>query len=250
VRRTSLSRRVLSGVAGLMLGLGAVLSATAPAQGQLAPGENAVTFISVCEGTYVVLLTPPDSLDPSWSIEAGSGSFWPPADPLPGPGGAPMIFVPKDAGTIEVDFEGSGSGWPETHTWQEPTGCADLPAPGHTAPTCEGPGQIAIPGLPAESVGEFGTETMAYRLNGEPVEPGSTHGADPGSHVVKLVVGDDAVEVVVRAWAIDFDPPSCPNGALAETGARLVLMGGGALVLLTLGGGLYLMARRQISFVP
>jgi hypothetical protein len=250
VSKASLPRRLLAGVAGLMVGLGTVLF-TAPAQAQLSPGENAATFISVCEGTYVNLITPPDSFDPAWSIKAESANFWPPSDPMPGPGGSVMVFVPNDAGPIEVDFDGSaGDDWPAPHMWEQPDGCADLPAPGHTAPTCEAAGGITIPGPPAEAVGEFGTDHMSYRLNGEPVEPGSTHSADPGSHEVQLVIGDENIKMVVRTWTVNLDVPNCPNGALAETGARLVLMGGGALVLLTLGGGLYLMARRQISFVP
>ena len=89
--------------------------------------------------------------------------------------------------------------------------CQEFPAPSLVPGSCEGPATLTIPAM-LEEVGptllrsipeEVGVAGMtaaaegffSYRLNGEPVEFGSTHELTPGVHVVTLHGGVGGVEL-------------------------------------------------------
>lgn len=265
MNRTSLSRRLLASVAGLAIGLGGALALAGPAQAEVIVVPPIDTsFFDTCAGTYVEL---PSTEGVAWSVTAGDDTFYPSEsadiqDVL----GLSLVFVPAGAGEIEVGFDDHGEGWPKKHTWSQPEGCEDLPAPTHTQPTCDTAGEIVIPDLPTPEelsrllpeeyawVVELLADVLVYRLNGEVVEPGSTHTVEPGTYVVTLTIehaavfSEQTVEVnfLLKSWTIEIEAPECP---LPDTGTQVALIAAGALVLLTAGGALYLVARRRrISF--
>jgi hypothetical protein len=290
VKRTSLSRRLLASAAGLAVGLGGALALTAPAHA--IPHEGGASFLDNCDGgTYVFLWS--EFGEPPFSVKVGGEDFWPDEgdDGTVAPGEPAVIFVPKDAGEIEVDYDYSypADAWPKTHTWSEPAWCASLPAPTHEPATCEKAGEITIPALPLTDEGTdqathvpepdptkvpLPAELLVYRLNGEVVEPESTHPAEPGTHEVTLSFEVEQhfaeatieLKLLLKSWTIEIEEPDCPDKTphkdevpdkdeapdekLADTGTPTLLIAAGALMLLTLGGVMYVMARRRrISFV-
>ncbi len=151
--------------------------------------------------------------------------------------------------------------WP--HDWQAPPDlpCGKLPEPTHTQPTCEvGTGEIAVPEMPELHRHIDFPHEHIYRLDGDEVAPESTHTVEPGTYTLELVeqylhIGshDTTVvgELVLKTWTIEIEEPDCPveetteDEELAATGSQTALIAGGALMLLALGAGLFLVARRR-----
>jgi LPXTG-motif cell wall-anchored protein len=260
VKRATMSHRLLAGVTGLALGLGSALALAAPAQATTEPPSVIEpTFGDTCDGTYVTLTN--DEAMHDWTVTAGGEVVW---DGELGKFDSEVVFVPSDAGEIEVDYGVESEGWP--WTWEEPEWCADLPEPTYTQPTCEEPGEIVIPAIPefakvqatdrtAAAVTAQQAPTLFYTLNDEQVEPESTHTVEAGTHVVALNVeityyfSDSplTVEHVLKTWIIELEEPECEGegGELPETGTSTALIAGGALLLLTLGAAMYFVARRR-----
>jgi hypothetical protein len=296
MQRTTPWRRLTGGLAGLTVALGGTLAVVPPAQAQDVP-EAQVAFVDSCDLTHVVFVS---ELDTQWLIRTSGGVFWPQAgDEQPGPGEVASVNVPAELGAIRVTYQGATGEWPKEHTWTYPGGeCDLLDDPIVTQPTCDGPGSIVIPG--------FGD---LYRLDGEPVEAGSTHEVAPGTHTLTLTARyrldllfaglEGELLVVGKEWLIEIAEPDCPEdgggdggqpgdggdgdgdqpedggdggqpedgqgdgpadgedaggpdegtadgegGELAKTGTPAALLSGAALVLLTLGGVLYLAGRQ------
>ena len=108
-------------------------------------------------------------------------------------------------------------------------------------PPGEGSGEAPEPpNVPAPTDPDLG-----YRLDGEDVEPGSTHTVEPGTHYVDLMYSD----VPFQTWEIEIPEPECEDagegGELPVTGTTATLIAAGAVLLLALGNGAYLIARRR-----
>ncbi|HEY8452021.1 MAG: LPXTG cell wall anchor domain-containing protein [Micromonosporaceae bacterium] len=273
------SRRVLAGLAGLAVAVVTALAAASPAQAQ---GVEPPPRFDTCAGTHLLL---PGIQGGSWTVTVGGDAFFPAeGDEQPGPGEVVNLFVPAGSGeiawTLFVGEQAVDSG---THTWTDPGTCDELPDPTHTQPTCDAPGTITIPELPGEETGgaieregagvqaEGPTSVpgVSFRLDGNEVEAGSTHEVEPGTHEVTLqqvfTFGAIQVELIVQRWVIDIEEPDCPDepgqpsepaepsepaqpgegGELPKTGNQAVLFGVGALVMLAVGGAMYLVARRR-----
>lgn len=250
-----LTRRALAGLAGAALGLVGVIGAVAPAQA-ISDIPVAET-LDTCDGTQMFLVGFDGEHD--WSAEVDGEPYWPgEGDEQPAPGDHAIVFIPGGAGEITVYY---GEDEVTDHTWREPPFCERLPAPTHTQPTCDEPGTITIPEIPASAasgppVAALSTDLVevppleppveegpGYRLNGEPVEPESTHEVEPGTHTVTIEHGS----IVYKTWVIEIEAPDCPGegGELPETGVPTAVVAGGAVLLLALGGGLFLLARRR-----
>lgn len=270
MNRGTRSRRLIAGLAGLAIGLGGAIAAAVPAQAQERVPTPEYGVLDTCVGSNVVLK---GGEEITWTVTAGGETYFPAAgDEQPGTGEQQIVFVPAEAGEIAIGLGEPLDGWPKTHTWEEPAGlpCEEIPGPTHTQPTCEDPGEITIPALP--ELPEVMTRTaplelsrvdalesndspfsFRFRLDGEEVEPGSSHTVEPGTYVVTLdvafTVSDRTIEVNIHRWVIEIEEPDCEDdgggGELPETGVPTSLVAGGAALLLALGGGLFLLARRR-----
>lgn len=247
----TLTRRLLAGVASLVLAAGGAIALASPAQATIIKHPD-VTFEDDCEGTHVTVKS--GSLyNRKFTVEAGGVKYM--DNETVTKKKQKTVFVPADAGEIKVDYQSSDKSWPRHHTWQEPEGCEEpevpepeepvIPEPKVTYPTCDEDGSIAIPEA----------EGILYRLNGEDAEQGKTYPLGPGTHVVEafvqqispLTVGPGDDEGPVR-WEFVFEAPE-DCGELPKTGTPTALLIGGALMLLVIGGGLFLLARRrQVRF--
>jgi LPXTG-motif cell wall-anchored protein len=246
VKRATLSRRLLAGAATLALGVGGALALAAPAQ---ATGTSSAVFKDNCDGVFVTINSG-QFLDPyEWTITRNDEEVF--AGEL-GKGESQTIFVPAEEGDlIEAGFASSPGGWPKKHYHDKPRLCKDITEPEGTPPTCDEDGKITIPEAPKRVQNPF-----QYQINGEPVERGSTHDVGPGTYEV-TVHWDGKL---LKTFVFEFpEPRGCPTtppddegeggGELPETGTPVMLVAGGALVLLTLGGIMFVMARRRrISF--
>ncbi len=150
-----------------------------------------------------------------------------PADRIP--------VVPRDPMPTAVQPQSMGypSASPMPREPVTPPGSGDAPEP---------------PVVPAPTPPEQG-----YRLNGESVEPGSIHTVAPGTHYVELVISG----LTIQVWEITIPAPECEDpgdepgdepgegGELPITGSTTTLIAGGAVLLLAVGAGVYLVARRR-----
>jgi LPXTG-motif cell wall-anchored protein len=248
VKRATLSRRLLAGAAGLAIGLGGVLAVAAPAQ---ATGLSDVKFHDDCDGTWVTVKSGDFLHKYEWTIKQTYGDFELAFELKKGED--KTVFVPKDVGEFKVDFKDSPDrDWPRKHEWEEPRICKIVQDPTVTQPTCEDPtGEIMIPEAP-ENV----DNPLQYRLDGVDVDRGSTHEVGPGTYVVTAHLVDDYKDKLLKTWTIEIVEPDCPEetpppddggggGELPKTGVQTALLGAGALLLLALGGGLYVVTRRR-----
>jgi LPXTG-motif cell wall-anchored protein len=278
VNRTSLTRRIFAGAAGLMIGGAAALALAAPAHAtQGGPHSTEISysdveFLDVCEGTYVYVKS--GNVIPSyeWTITVAGEEFW--SDTLAAGENndlAPAL-VPNDAGEISVDFKFSPDDtWPKTHTWADPGDCEE-PDPD--------PDPDPEPPLTGEVIWEFDCETITLTITnttevdedltvvpseGDPVEVTVPAGGEVGDisfasseglTIDILLEGesvlDEPIEITSEEWAElgcpDEEPPGA-GGELPTTGNTTMLIAGGAVALLALGGGLFLVARRrQVTF--
>lgn len=250
MKKATLSRRLLAGAAGLAIGLGGMLAVATSAQAQthVAPILSDVEFKNDCDGTWVTLKSGTFLEEYEWTVWQPSGEFALIRDLDAGE--TETVFVPKVVADIRVDFAGSPGTWPRDHTWQEPKACDKLKEPEVTPPTCEDSGSITIPDK----------RRVTYKIDGELAEAGE-HTLEPGEYEVTAKTTKHGKKFT-RTWLIKLDEPECPpeeeeeepeNGEggekLPETGSQVALFAGGALLLLTLGGAMYVVARRrQISF--
>ncbi len=236
--------------------------------------EEPGTF-PLCDGLYVILVNP-DEHDFGWSITLDGAEFWPGDGAGIGENEMQLVFVPGDAGDIVAETSHPEHSFPLA--WDPPAGCAELDEPTVTQPTCDvDTGEIGIPGLPGDSSGDSLERSSApaeaptpqglyYTLDDDDVTPESTHTVDPGQYVVRLNLdlGDalpGGVVLVIKTWVIDIVAADCPpddpeeepgtepdepeKEELAATGSPTAWIAGGALLLLTLGGAMYFVARRR-----
>jgi LPXTG-motif cell wall-anchored protein len=276
VNRTSLIRRLIVGATGLMVGGAAAVALSTPAQAEddvttftAEIAYSDVEFVDICEGTYVYIKSGNVLPAYKWTITAGGEEFW--SDTL-GPGEntdqAPPL-VPADAGEISVDFKFSpDDNWPKTHTWADPGECEE-PEP----PQQEG---LVLWDLDCETITITVTNTLDEEEQltvvpsvGESVEivvpagtveePGES---DPVSFPAAIgfvvdvqfegesVIVDGPIEITPEVWEeAGCEEPPGEGGELPVTGNTTMLVAGGAIALLVLGGGLFLVARkRRVTF--
>lgn len=274
MNRTSLARRLAAGAAGLLIGATGALALTSPAQAygnKEIPSPSNVEFVDDCDGTWVNIYSGTFIDHYEWTVwhEGGEGSE---LVDVPS-GGEASLIVPSEWTDVAVNFEGSPyPNW--THTWQEPAeGCED---PGDED---EDNGNELEP--PDESLGEWDfncevIEVTLHNIFGEDLT--LTFVSSAGDSVEVEVAGGESttvefpsaegltvdilfegqsiidpntpIEITSEEWADE----GCAGGEggddqLPVTGSSTLLIAGGALALLALGGGLYLVARRrQVSF--
>jgi LPXTG-motif cell wall-anchored protein len=244
--RATLTRRLLAGTAALVVGLTGALALSAPAQA-VVERPMWIDNFDVCDGTYL-------EFDPDFvaEVEVDGEVFWPGADVLRvEKTGEVLIFVP-DYETIVAKPDDDLPFW--THTFTEPRVCADLTEPTLTPATCEAPATIAIP----EEVNIEQELPELYTLNGELVDPESTHTVEPGTHTVQIVwrIDDPQIELQLKTWTFVVEAPDCPEETetettetggeeLAATGSPTLWIAGIAVALLVVGGGLFFLTRRR-----
>lgn len=303
--RATLSRRLLTLAAGLLVGTAGVFAGSTAAMAQEIPpiptipefpvGEPDAFFLPVCDGTHVAFGGGPKDL--TWTVQVGGQEFWPTGGELDEPvvPGIWHVFVPADAGEIVVTATSEAAvalaraerdALERRYTWEgTDLPCDEIPAPTFTEASCDAPATVTIPLLedlfqPGDDeplptlLQQVAPEARAfaaapeldeifqvqYHLDGEPVELGSTHELAPGSHTVSfhLVVLLSALDLegeledfVLRlhSWTVEVPELDCEDGGeggeLPVTGTTTALIAGGAVLLLALGAGVYLIARRR-----
>jgi hypothetical protein len=233
---TSFTRRVLAGATGVVIGLAGALALSTSAQAVASPDvPDEVEIFNTCDGTYVTF----ESEDVA-AVWVDGEVFWPDADG-PGEPGLRLLFV-ADYEEIVVDFTDDIPS--VTHTFTEPDFCGELPEPTLTPATCEAAASITIP---VATVLEEELHSV-FTLNGDDVEPESTHTVQPGTHTVQFLLRAELVDVTlqIKTWTFQVDAPDCPGDEkLADTGSPLVWIAGTAVALLVIGGGLFFLARRR-----
>jgi LPXTG-motif cell wall-anchored protein len=280
VNQTSLTRRLLIGAAGLVVGGMAAFGLASPASAQdddvetftgqhdlLTPSQ--VEFVDDCDGTWVSIVSGTFLETYHWTITAGGEEIW--SADVPGgtsPEEAPL--VPSDAGEILVDFDGSpDNAWPQAWTWTAPAGedCEE------EEPEPEPPAQTG------EILFEFDCEVFTLTITnttdveelltvvpsvGEPVEvtvpagteeePGESEPVSfPSSEGLTVdvqfegesVIEDGPLEITSEEWEELGCADDGEGGELPTTGNTTMFIAGGAVALLALGGALFLIARRR-----
>jgi hypothetical protein len=160
------------------------------------------------------------------------------------------ITVPAGAGKITVTEAGKDAPI-GTYTWEDPGTCAEPGEPeGSVEFTCDE--MIFTVSNPKD--GE--TVTITFTPNtGEPqtlvVEPGQTKQAKfPASEGLKVTASAEGIDDETFAWE---QPEGCEEGGggggddgdLPVTGVAATGIAAGALVLLAVGGMLFMIARRR-----
>lgn len=280
-RLLSLAAGLMIGAAGMFVNTTAAAAAQ-PETHSPTFDEEEFLFVPVCDGTNVLLIGWPDT---TWSVEADGQQLWPTGGesgevPL---GGLETLFVPVESGEIVVTAtlsQGPTMTW--RYTWEEADVLCDrIPAPALAEASCEVPNTVSIPApdetdflldllpeLPAAGLNAVEGLTLAdfisYRLDGKPVALGSTHELRRGSHTVSLhlvaplseLSQDDPLPELpltdldfrLHSWTIEVPGADCSGGGgggLPITGTTITLVAGGAVLLLGLGTGVYLIARRR-----
>lgn len=203
-------------------------------------------------------------VDNGWTI---SGSFEVVADVADIPNG----YITVEYWNHNPTSSGTAKGWAKYGAfprvkWEYEEPCGRVGQPVVTEPTCDTPATIEIPATHPEDTPPKGP--LTYTINGEVVEPG-VHELPPGTyHVVAHRVGGK--KDYGKEWEIVITPPDCdeptpppsseqptpgpsepaspspsPTPGLPVTGAQTGVIAGAAIALLTLGGGIYLLARRR-----
>lgn len=286
MNRTSLTRRLIAGVASLLVGGAAAVALAAPAQAtdpQL-PRDIAysdVEFVDWCGGTYVFIKSGTVLPFYKWTITVAGEEFW--SGTLAAGENtdqAPPLVAP-DGGEISVDFKFSpdNGDWPKTHTWTDPGDCEEPdpdpepepdPEPDPKPEPEEQLGQV-IPDVNCETTTIVITNTTSVEevltvvpSVGEPVdvvvpagtveEPGASEPVSfPSSEGLivdvqfegESVIIGGPIEITSEAWEELGCDDGGEGGELPITGNTTMLIAGGAVALLALGGGMFLVARRR-----
>lgn len=193
-----------------------------------------------------------------WTI---SGSF----DVVADVEGIPNGNITVEYWNHRTTSAGEARGWTKYGAfprvkWEYEEPCGRVLEYSLTEATCEAPATIEIPETHPEDV-EEGKGPLTYTINGEVFAPG-VHELAPGSYEV-LAHRGGGVKDYAKRWEFVIDEPECeepvppatpepgatpepsPEPGLPVTGAQTGIIAGAALALLTLGGGLYLVARRR-----
>lgn len=246
MRLTYRASRLSAAVAGLVIGFGAALVTALPARAAVEElAEPEVRTVTACDGTYVFFSS---DAQLAWSVTAGGETVWPKdGDQQPAPGETGVAFVPFEAGSFSVTYEGAGEGWPKTPDIGHVEQCDLLLEPSATQPTCDGAtGQVIIPDLFAKfDPDSVRLDEVLITLDDSAVENDSVHAVAAGTHTVRLILKDDEypTEITLKTWVLELTAPACPR--LPETGSRTGLLAGTAAALIALGSGLFLFGRRR-----
>ena len=259
VKKASLSRRLLAGMAALAVGLGGAIALSGPA--------HAV----VDEPQGPVVVTEPTCEDDSGYFEIPE---WPTlrSYQIDGEDAEPGVHE-RGPGSYEIREIGQTTQhiyWSETYTFAPAEGCEEadeeeeqerkklIKEPSVTQPTCEGAnGYIHIPAVDR-------LHLFNYKIDGEPVERGSSNAVTEGHY--KVIAIGKVTGKKYQSWHFEIvaaedceaedeeqeEEAEEPNGEggeqLPKTGFPTMLAVGAALSLLTLGAILYFIARRRITF--
>jgi len=271
VNPSRLTCRLVAGATGLLIGAAGALAVASPASAH----HPSVDGNAVCDeqtGEWVITWTVENS-ETDLTGELTAVTVSPEADlstitegaVLPVKGDGPLQEeqrVPGDTTHASLDV---------TVTWTRPyqtivkSDHADLKLDGECAPP---PGEV-----PPSGEWEFDCETLTIGFTnpsteelaltfvpstGEPAELTVPAGESatvefPASEglTVEVLQGDEPValeqpiEITPEAWAELDCAEDGEGGGLPETGAPTALIAGGALALLALGAGLFLVARRR-----
>ncbi|MFY1633349.1 cell wall anchor protein [Solwaraspora sp. WMMB335] len=206
----------------------------------------AASFLSDCDGfVWVTLSNGEDATEPvEMTVVADDFSETHTIEP-----GASKddVVVPGDAGPITVYVGEEPIG--EPYTWEEPENCVEPGEPeGGYESTCD---ELVI-GFANPEDGEAFT-VMLTPNSGE----AQTVTVEPGATEIISFPGEEGLEVHVLSEELEIDetivwemPEDCEGGeggggGLPVTGAAAGGIAAGALVLLAVGIGLFLMARRR-----
>ncbi|HEX5542411.1 MAG TPA: cell wall anchor protein [Micromonospora sp.] len=207
-------------------------------------------FADSCEGVTVTLSNHRKATKDAEFIVTGEDGFE--ETVVVAKGKSKDVFVPaENAGNIEVTEGGEKI---RDHSWTKPEDCTGPSDPQiHSESTCD---NLIIHINNPEDGAEF--STVVTPNQGEPqevtVEPGQTKSVEfPASE--GLLVTIDGVSEFAWEKPADCDTPGetpgdtpgdgGDGGGLPVTGAQAGAIAGGAAVLLAVGVGLFLMARRR-----
>jgi LPXTG-motif cell wall-anchored protein len=279
VTKANLSRRLLAGAAGLAVGLGGVFAVSAPAQAVIPDPPVAEVFIvDTCEGVDITIEG--NGTNRGWRIVANGevlhgsehpSSLWIGPETIP----SFSTFIPAaEAKGVKVEWwRSSTNKWatdevdtvypengPKKHDWTNP----GWPGEGCESPKvevfkdCDGNVTVTI---------HAGDTRRTWKVEG--VEKFIDFG---GSETFDASAKDVVIKWKHRGTFVEADEKyvtrvkedDCPKdeeegeeegedtgggGELPETGMPTALIAGGALLLLTLGGAMYVVARRrQVTF--
>jgi hypothetical protein len=210
------------------------------------------TFVSKCDGSVVVtLVNAKDATMDATFVVTGEGGFT--AEKTVAAGEDDTVTVPaENAGKIAVTEKGEREPI-ATGEWTEPEGCTQPSEPtGEVIFTCD----ELIFGIANPEDGVSITITFTPNM-GEPkvvtVAPGETETVTfPAEEGLTVTPTAEGLETEAIAWE---KPADCDNGAggggggegptLPVTGAAAGGMAAGAALLLAVGAGLFLVARRR-----
>ena len=182
--------------------------------------------------------------------------------------GVPDGVIRLEYWNHQADAAGEAYGWTTDDSfpavvWDHEAPCGQVPGYTVTEATCEAAAIIEIPDALPEELEE--EAPLTYTINGEVFPPGG-YELTPGSYEVVTRLTDGAKDYTKR-WEFVVGEPECeeeepvaaplprPTSEAEEglpvTGTQTGIIAGAALALLTLGSGLYLVARpRRITFTP
>jgi len=267
VKSTSLTRRILGGAAGLAIAVTGALAVASPAQATFDHQDwhrelaySNVDFHDTCEGTYVTITSGNVLRKYEWTISYGEEVIE--VELAAGGVDAGATPIPPDAGEITVTFKNAPQGnWPKTHTWTEPEeGCED-PEP-EPEPEPEELGTVSaafdcdVFVMTITSTVDEDVDLTVVPSEGDSIDvtvpAGETVEVEVPSAeglVVDLqqegvsVIEEGPFEITSELWAEE----GCDGegGELPVTGLSTGLIALGAVALLAIGGGLFLVARRR-----
>ena len=285
MKRTALARRALAGFAGVALGIGGVALASTPAQAEDMVRQENGRYLIDCQTLTVspdkrdqfqdahawrVLFLLPDQnrsdgevvwQSGDWELDADLGDD---AQALIDAGWAVPDFE------VQFDLEGVPNGmyiieyWDTTRArpqWRQYTQgvykferkyeqpCGWVPQPEITEGDCEVAASITLPERLADD--QHQDKALTYIINDEPYEPG-TYELEPGTYEV-IVIREGGEKDYTKTWVFEVPEIECEEpgedegegGELPVTGTTATLIAAGAVLLLALGTGAYLIARRR-----
>jgi LPXTG-motif cell wall-anchored protein len=202
---------------------------------------------SDCEGVTVTLMNAKDATKDATFVVTGSGGFevtkTVPAD------GRATVTVPKDkAASVRVTVGGKVI---EEGRWVEPEGCEQPKPPAEPSGFFESTCDALI--LTVENPKDGATVTVTFVANTGAkqtltVKPGETKSVSfEASENLKVTVSAEGLKDTVIPWE---KPENCGGAGgggptLPQTGVKVGAAAAGALVLLAIGAGLFLVARRR-----
>jgi LPXTG-motif cell wall-anchored protein len=248
-----------------MIGAAGVAALAAPAQ---ATGDHhkkefvtsAVEFADDCDGTTVAITAGNFLETYNWFVNVDGVEFW--AEEVEALGTAEVPVAAETGELIEVGFEGSPEGWPVPWTWTEPDNCEEPEEPEEPDVTPEGfanadvdcetfsltltnDSEEAVTLSVVPSVGDAVEVTVEGGSTSEPIEFPVSEGL-----IVDVQDGEGVSVLEEGPFEITADDlAECEEdgegGELPVTGMSTGLIALGALALLAVGGGLFLVARRR-----